>query len=46
MVGKFAVLKDDKLIEGGVSVSDDKVIVRQGRARPSVPQEPGTVRRG
>ena len=30
VVGKFAVLKDDKLIEGTVGVSDDKVIVRQG----------------
>jgi hypothetical protein len=29
-VGKFVVLKDDKLIEGGVSVSGDTVVVRQG----------------
>ena len=28
--GKYVVLKDDKLIEGGVSVSGDTVLVRQG----------------
>jgi hypothetical protein len=30
VVGKYAVLKDDKLIEGAVSVSGDTVFVRQG----------------
>jgi hypothetical protein len=30
VVGKYVVLKDDKLIEGAVTVNNDTVIVRQG----------------